>query len=67
MICFTDASYSPTHKLAVIGFIVNDEPMQLQQISVNGCAAAEKQTLNWCIDYCNNKFGNTNLIIYINN
>ena len=64
MICFTDASYSSNHKLAVIGFKVDDELIQLKITNCIGNAAAEKLTLAWCIEYCINKFGNINLIIY---
>lgn len=52
MECFVDASYSPQHQIAVIGFYIDGQAIIHSEIvSIHGNAAAEKLALQRCVDY----------------
>jgi hypothetical protein len=65
MICFSDASHSPQHRLAVIGFRVKHElKMHFQVIRDVSCPTSEKAAAQACIEYCRINYPGQELIIF---
>jgi hypothetical protein len=64
-LCFTDASYSPQHHIACLGYMVGtDENIHTEIITTDGVAEAEKLATERCLYYCRQSGIQGRIIIY---